>query len=107
MRNIAPRRGFSGIYCPSFGDPLALCLAIDVEEMQAVEKAIEAGKRERIPSLLSDRWLADTTLFGSAATVREGVEAWRASGVRTRILVPSSAAGNQLKAFEELFAAFA
>ena len=22
------RRGFAGIYCPSFGDPLALCLAI-------------------------------------------------------------------------------
>jgi len=27
--------------------------------------------------------------------------------VRTPILVPSSSAGNQIKAFEELFAAFA
>jgi hypothetical protein len=35
------------------------------------------------------------------------VEAWFASGARTPILVPSSAAGGQMKAFEELFAAFA
>ena len=33
--------------------------------------------------------------------------AWREAGVGTPILVPSSAAGNQQKAFEELFAAFA
>ena len=39
--------------------------------------------------------------------MREGVEAWFAAGVRTPILVPSSAAGNQMKAFEELFAALA
>ncbi len=77
-----------------------------VEEMEAIEKALEAGERERVPGLLSDRWLADTTLFGSASTVREGLEAWFEAGVRTPILVPSSAAGNQFKAFEELFAIF-
>ena len=77
-----------------------------VEEMEAIEKALEAGERHRVPELLSDRWLADTTLFGSASTVREGLEAWFEAGVRTPILVPSSAAGNQLKAFEELFAIF-
>ena len=77
-----------------------------VEEMEAVEKALEAGEPERVPSLLSDRWLADTTLFGTASEVREGVEAWYAAGVHTPILVPSSAAGNQLKAFEELFEAW-
>ena len=77
-----------------------------VEEMEAIEKALEAGERERVPELLSDRWLADTTLFGSASTVREGVEAWFEAGVSTPILVPSSAVGNQLKAFEELFAIF-
>ena len=38
--------------------------------------------------------------------VREGVEAWRAAGVHTPILVPSSAAGNQLRAVEEVFATF-
>jgi alkanesulfonate monooxygenase SsuD/methylene tetrahydromethanopterin reductase-like flavin-dependent oxidoreductase (luciferase family) len=78
-----------------------------VEEMAAIAKAIERGDRDRIPSLMSDRWLADVTLFGTAAEVREGVEAWYDAGVTTPILVPSSAAGNQIKAFEELFAAFA
>ena len=77
-----------------------------VEEMGAIEKALQAGERDRIPSLLSDRWLADTTIFGSAAQVREEVEQWYAAGIRTPILVPSSAVGNQMKAFEELFAAF-
>ena len=77
-----------------------------VEEMEAVEAALEKGERERIPELLSDRWLEDTTLFGPVAKVREGVEAWKEAGVHTPILVPSSAVGKQMKAFEELFAAF-
>lgn len=77
-----------------------------VEEMEAVEKALEAGERERLPELMSDRWLADCTLFGTAAEVREGVEAWIEAGVRTPILVPSSAVGKQMQAFEEIFAAF-
>ena len=76
------------------------------EEMAAVEKAIEAGERDALPSLMTDRWLADVSLFGSVSDVREGLEAWFEAGVRTPILVPSSAVGNQLKAFEELFAAF-
>jgi alkanesulfonate monooxygenase SsuD/methylene tetrahydromethanopterin reductase-like flavin-dependent oxidoreductase (luciferase family) len=77
-----------------------------VEEMAAVEKALEKGERDSLPSLMSDRWLADVTLFGTASEVREGVEAWYDAGVRTPILVPSSAAGNQAVAFQELFAAF-
>lgn len=78
-----------------------------VEEMQAAERLVEAGQRQRLPEVMSDRWLADSTLFGPASKVREGVEAWLDVGVRTPILVPSSAAGNQMKAFEELFAAYA
>jgi alkanesulfonate monooxygenase SsuD/methylene tetrahydromethanopterin reductase-like flavin-dependent oxidoreductase (luciferase family) len=78
-----------------------------VEEMEAVERAIAADERSRIPELLSDRWLADTTLFGTPTQVRDGLAAWFAAGVRTPILVPSSAAGNQMRAFEELFAALA
>ena len=78
-----------------------------VEEMTAIEAAIAAGREAEIPSLMSDRWLADATLFGPAAQVCEGVEAWHAAGVSTPILVPSSAVGNQLKAVEEIFAAFA
>jgi alkanesulfonate monooxygenase SsuD/methylene tetrahydromethanopterin reductase-like flavin-dependent oxidoreductase (luciferase family) len=77
-----------------------------VEEMAAIEAAIATGREAEIPSLMSDRWLADATLFGPATQVREGVAAWRAAGVSTPILVPSSAAGNQLKAVEEIFAAF-
>lgn len=76
------------------------------EEMEAIRAAIARKEDDRIPSLMSDRWLRDVTLFGPAAEVREGVEAWRAAGVRTVILVPSSTRGGQMKAFEELIAAF-
>ena len=78
-----------------------------VEEMAAVEAAIAAGEHERLPSLMSDRWLADCTLYGSAAEVRDGLDAWRAAGVTTPIVVPSSTRGGQPKAFEEVLAAFA
>jgi alkanesulfonate monooxygenase SsuD/methylene tetrahydromethanopterin reductase-like flavin-dependent oxidoreductase (luciferase family) len=77
------------------------------EEMEAIEKALARGESESLMGLMSDRWLADVTLFGTAEQVREGVAAWRAAGVKTPILVPSSAQGNQMDAFEELFAAFA
>jgi alkanesulfonate monooxygenase SsuD/methylene tetrahydromethanopterin reductase-like flavin-dependent oxidoreductase (luciferase family) len=75
-----------------------------VEEMEAVEAAIAAGDMDRIPRCLSDRWLADTTLFGPANKVRDGIEAWFDAGIRTPIIVPSSARGNQLAALEEFFA---
>jgi alkanesulfonate monooxygenase SsuD/methylene tetrahydromethanopterin reductase-like flavin-dependent oxidoreductase (luciferase family) len=77
-----------------------------VEEMEAIEKAIAEDRRDDVPKYLSDTWLANTTLFGPAAKVRDGVAAWRAAGVHTPILVPSSAAGNQMRAIEEVFAAF-
>ncbi|HXF50656.1 MAG TPA: LLM class flavin-dependent oxidoreductase [Dehalococcoidia bacterium] len=76
------------------------------EEMRAIEAALAKGEQDRVPSLMSDRWLADVTLFGSAKDVRDGVEAWYAAGVNTPILVPSSTRGGQMKAFEELFEAF-
>ncbi len=77
-----------------------------VEEMEGIEKAIEDGDRERIPYFLTDKWLADTTLFGTASEVREGVEAWFDAGIKTPILVPSSVNGGQMVAFQELFAIF-
>jgi alkanesulfonate monooxygenase SsuD/methylene tetrahydromethanopterin reductase-like flavin-dependent oxidoreductase (luciferase family) len=76
------------------------------EEMEAIERAIEEGRKDDVPALLSDRWLADNTLFGPAAKVRDGVEAWQDAGVRNLIVVPSSAAGNQLKALQEVFDVF-
>jgi alkanesulfonate monooxygenase SsuD/methylene tetrahydromethanopterin reductase-like flavin-dependent oxidoreductase (luciferase family) len=78
-----------------------------VDEMTAIETAVTEGRQSEIPSLMSDKWLIDATLFGSASSVREGVEAWREAGVSTPVIVPSSASGNQMKAVEELFAAFA
>jgi alkanesulfonate monooxygenase SsuD/methylene tetrahydromethanopterin reductase-like flavin-dependent oxidoreductase (luciferase family) len=76
------------------------------EEMRAIEAAQQAGDTTKIPSLMSDRWLRDVTLFGTADEVRDGLEAWYAAGVKTPILVPSSASGGQVKAFEEFFATF-
>ena len=46
---------------------------------------------------------ADTTLFGSVTKVREGIEAWFDAGIRTPIIVPSSAQGNQMNALQEFF----
>jgi alkanesulfonate monooxygenase SsuD/methylene tetrahydromethanopterin reductase-like flavin-dependent oxidoreductase (luciferase family) len=76
------------------------------DEIRAIREAIARREDDRIPSLMSDRWLADVTLFGSAREVRDGVEAWMATGVRTLILVPSSTRGGQMVAFEEMFRAF-
>ncbi len=75
-----------------------------VEEMEAVEAALGRGETDKVAQCLTDRWLADTTLFGSKKKVRDGIEAWFDAGIKTPIIVPSSAVGNQLKAFEEFFA---
>lgn len=77
------------------------------DEMRAIEAAVTAKHIDRLPELMSDRWLSDVTLFGTASQVRDGVERWRAAGVSTPILVPSSTRGGQMEAFEELFAAYA
>jgi alkanesulfonate monooxygenase SsuD/methylene tetrahydromethanopterin reductase-like flavin-dependent oxidoreductase (luciferase family) len=76
------------------------------EEMLAIRQALANNELEKLPHLMTDRWLQDVTLFGSAAEVRQGVEAWYDTGVKTLIVVPSSTRGNQMVAFEELFAAF-
>ena len=76
------------------------------EEMAEIERLIESGDTASISDRLSDKWLDDITLFGSASRVRERTEAWRETGVKTPILVPSSASGNQLKAVQEIFEAF-
>ncbi len=76
------------------------------EEMRAIEQAQQAGDVAKIPGLMTERWLKDVTLYGTVADVKDGLEAWYAAGVKTPILVPSSASGGQMKAFEELFAAF-
>ena len=72
------------------------------EEMLGIRQAIAAGDEARIPQLMSERWLSQVTLYGSAAEVRDGVEGWYAAGVTTLILVPSSTRGNQMVALQEL-----
>jgi alkanesulfonate monooxygenase SsuD/methylene tetrahydromethanopterin reductase-like flavin-dependent oxidoreductase (luciferase family) len=76
------------------------------EEMMGVEKAMADKEPEKIPHFLTDRWLSETTMFGTATQVRDQVEAWYDAGVKTPIVVPSSAAGNQLKGVQELFDAY-
>ena len=76
------------------------------DEMKAARAAIASGDDAGIQAAMSDRWLSDVTLFGSAAHVRDGVDAWRAAGVGTVIVVPSSTRGGQMVAFEEVLAAF-
>ena len=73
------------------------------EEMNGVEVAIADGDLDRVPECLSDRWLADTTLFGSKSEVREGIEAWFDSGIKTPIIVPSAVKGGQMQAIQEFF----
>ena len=77
-----------------------------VEETEAIEQAVAAREFDKLPGLMTDEWLADVTLYGSAADVRDGVEAWLDAGVSTPILVMSSTSGGQLKALEELFNAY-
>jgi alkanesulfonate monooxygenase SsuD/methylene tetrahydromethanopterin reductase-like flavin-dependent oxidoreductase (luciferase family) len=77
------------------------------EEMAAIEKAVADNRRDDIPHYLTDRWIADNTLYGSAAKVRDRLAAWYDAGVNTPVLVPNSVDGNQLKALDEIFSAFA
>jgi alkanesulfonate monooxygenase SsuD/methylene tetrahydromethanopterin reductase-like flavin-dependent oxidoreductase (luciferase family) len=76
------------------------------EEMSAIESAIADGRTDEVPRYLTDRWLADSTLFGPPAKIRDGVAAWREAGIRTPVLVPLSADGNQVTALRQAFAAF-
>ena len=72
------------------------------EEMQAIRQALANQEPEKIPALMSDRWLQQVTLYGSAAEVREGIEAGDETGINTLIVVPSSTRGGQMVAFQEL-----
>lgn len=76
------------------------------DEMRAIQRALADKRDDKLPSLMSDRWLNQVTLFGSASEVRDGVEAWHDTGLKTPILVPSSANGNQMVALQEIIAAF-
>ena len=76
------------------------------EEMNAIEKAVADGDRDRLPSLMTDAWLDDCTISGSAHAVRERLDDWMSLGVQP-IAVMSSTTGGQAVAIGELFAAYA
>ena len=76
------------------------------EEMRDIQQAMANKEDDKIPLLMSDRWLQQTTLYGSVSEVREGVEAWYDTGLKTPIIVPSSANGNQMVALQEAIEAF-
>lgn len=73
-----------------------------VEEMDSIESALDAGERDKVASLMSDRWLDDCTISGSADRVRDRLLEWSKTGV-TPIAVMSSTSGGQAKAIGELF----
>ena len=77
-----------------------------VEEMEAIEAALENKERDRLPELMSDVWLDDCTLSGTASEVRDGLDACAELGVQP-IAVMSSTSGGQLKAVQELIDAYA
>lgn len=76
-----------------------------VEEMEAVERLLAEGRRDDVESAMSDRWLSDCTLFGSANEIRDGFAAWREIGIEP-IAVMSSTSGGQVKAIGELFSLY-
>jgi alkanesulfonate monooxygenase SsuD/methylene tetrahydromethanopterin reductase-like flavin-dependent oxidoreductase (luciferase family) len=77
------------------------------EEMTAIETALADGRHDDIPHYLTDRWIADNTLYGGATKIRDRLGEWYAAGVNTPVLVPNSVNGNQLTALAEIFSAFA
>ena len=76
------------------------------DEMATAEKVVAEGRAAEMPNYLTDRWLADCTLFGPASRVRDGVEAWREAGITTPVVVPISPDGSQKRAIEAVFKAF-
>lgn len=76
------------------------------DEMATAEKLIADGRAAEMPDHLTDRWLDDCTLYGPPSRIREGVEAWRAAGITTPVIVPIAPDGNQKRALEAVFKAF-
>ena len=76
------------------------------EEMEAIERALDAGDRDAVTAAMSDRWVDDCTISGPAGEVRDRLDGWYGIGV-TPIVVMSSTTGGQAKAIRELFELYA
>jgi alkanesulfonate monooxygenase SsuD/methylene tetrahydromethanopterin reductase-like flavin-dependent oxidoreductase (luciferase family) len=59
------------------------------EEMTAIERALAENRRDNIPHYLTDRWVADNTLYGPAPKVRDQLAAWYAAGLTPRCSYPT------------------
>ena len=70
-----------------------------------MEAALATGDRDRLMELMSDAWLDDCTISGSAHAVRDRLDEWMSMGVLP-IAVMSSTTGGQAVAIGQLFAAY-
>lgn len=79
-------------------------------EMTAIEDVLATTPKEllgeKLTSIMSDAWLDDCTVSGTASQVRDQFEAWTDTGVLP-IAVMSSTSGGQAKAIQELFDVYA
>ena len=60
------------------------------EEMDTIENAINAGERDKVTTLMSDKWLDDCTISGSASFARDRLAEWAASGVHPIAVMSST-----------------
>lgn len=78
-------------------------------EMAAFEEVLATTPKEqlgeKLTSTMSDAWLDDCTVSGTASQVRDQLESWTSAGV-VPIAVMSSTSGGQAKAIQELFAVY-
>jgi hypothetical protein len=76
------------------------------EQMQRFEAVIETSSKvelaEKLQSTMTDDWLDDCTISGSAGQVRDAFNRWWDVGV-TPIAVMSSTNGGQVTAIREFF----
>ncbi|MFN2545468.1 MAG: LLM class flavin-dependent oxidoreductase [Actinomycetota bacterium] len=63
------------------------------EEAAGIAKAWAAGERDRATELFSDRLLDEMFVIGEAGRCRSRIDAYRAAGVRTPVVMPLSFAG--------------
>ena len=79
-------------------------------EMSAIEDVLATTPKEqladKLTATMSDEWLNDCTVSGTATEVRDQLDSWSDAGV-TPIAVMSSTSGGQAKAIQELFDVYA
>ena len=104
---VFPVAGLGTRFLPATkASPKEMLCIVDKPLIQyAVEEAIEAGNKDAVTGLMTNEWLDDCTISGSASKVRERLAEWANAGVMP-IAVMSSTTGGQAKAIGELFEAY-